>query len=542
MVSPKLMPEFNLSIPTIAGDPLEIELKTGDVLFALGANGSGKSSLMLHVYQSHKDRARKIAAHRRTWFTSNATDLSPEARRNTEVNLKNLDKGLDSRWKDDMAAQRTSIAIYDLVHAENVRHREISQALTKGDVKKAKEDAPIGVINGLLRLSGIPIEISLGEGEELLASKNGREPLFSIARLSDGERNALLIAASVLTVPTGTLIIIDEPERHLHRSIISPLLTELFSRRADCTFIVSTHEVLLPADNPKSQTVLVREVKYSGQAPEAWGLDLVVDASDIDEDLRTDILGARRNILFVEGEKKRSLNLPIYDILFPGVSVIPRATGREVANATKGLRNAENLHWVHAAGLVDGDGRTEAQKAKLLDDGVFTLPFFSVEAIYYLPSIMTRLAQKQSDLTGDDATGKSEKAIEAVLKAIGPHKKRLAKRAVEQSVRATVMSQLPKWRNFAKKLEIGLDIPAIVKTEVEAIEALIADRDLQTIICRYPLRDTPALDRVATKLGFQGRKQYEKAVRKLLLDDPNVVKEIRSPLGPVLAEFGVSDE
>ncbi len=57
-----------------------------------------------------------------------------------------------------------------------------------------------------------------------IASKSGG-PHYSVAKLSDGERNALLIAATVLSVTPETLLLIDEPERHLHRSIISPPLT-----------------------------------------------------------------------------------------------------------------------------------------------------------------------------------------------------------------------------------------------------------------------------------------------------------------------------
>ena len=44
--------------------------------------------------------------------------------------------------------------------------------------------------------------------------------MYGAAELSDGERNALLISAEILTAKDGTLLIIDEPERHLHRSII----------------------------------------------------------------------------------------------------------------------------------------------------------------------------------------------------------------------------------------------------------------------------------------------------------------------------------
>ena len=65
-------------------------------------------------------------------------------------------------------------------------------------VELSKKDAPIKLINELLRLSNIPVEISVQESEQVMASRNGG-PKYSISELSDGERNALLIAANVLT-------------------------------------------------------------------------------------------------------------------------------------------------------------------------------------------------------------------------------------------------------------------------------------------------------------------------------------------------------
>ena len=148
------------------------------------------------------------------------------------------------------------MAIYDLVDAENVRARGIAGAIDSNNFDLAKElrkkDAPIKIINELLKLSSIPVTIAIHENAQIVASKNGSPP-YRIAELSDGERNAILIAASVLTAK-GTLLLIDEPERHLHRAIISPLLAELFVRRPDCPFVVSTHDLMLPLDNPTART------------------------------------------------------------------------------------------------------------------------------------------------------------------------------------------------------------------------------------------------------------------------------------------------
>ena len=50
---------LNLTIPQISGDPLNINIEVGDILFVLGANGSGKSSVMHKFYTAHHTNSRR---------------------------------------------------------------------------------------------------------------------------------------------------------------------------------------------------------------------------------------------------------------------------------------------------------------------------------------------------------------------------------------------------------------------------------------------------------------------------------------------------
>lgn len=314
---------FTLSVPTTAGAELKFELAEGEVLFVVGANGSGKSSLLHRFSMLQHGKSRRISAHRQTWFSQHFASLSPDHKRQLDEQVRGHDIQPYSRWKDDYSSQRPGMAIYDLLDAENVRARHIAAAVTNGDLKlaaaKAQKNSPLAVINELLRLAGVPISLTVEQNEQVLASRR-QGPPYSVVELSDGERNALLLAAEVLTVPPGTLVLVDEPERHLHRSIISPLLTLLFARRPDCAFVVSTHEIMLPLDNGSAKTLLVRDCTYSEQVAQrplsavTWDADLLDSASGIDEALKRDILGARRRVLFVEGNATTSLDAPLYSL------------------------------------------------------------------------------------------------------------------------------------------------------------------------------------------------------------------------------------
>ena len=532
---------IDLSIRQQNGGALTVPLDVGQCIFVLGANGTGKSSLMHAFYTSNNAHSRRISAHRQTWFSSNALSLSPEQRRQTEQNILGTDTSAQSRWKDDYSAQRANIAIYDLIDAENVRARGIAGAVDGDNINLAKElskkDAPIKLINELLKQSSIPIEISVHQNEQVMASKSGGAP-YSVAELSDGERNALLISANVLTVPAGTLLLIDEPERHLHRSIISPLLTLLFQKRADCMFVVSTHDVLLPLDNPSSRTILIRSCTYDGQTVSYWDVDIVPADAPIDDGVKKDILGSRRKVVFVEGNDKNSLDKPLYSLVFPSVSVVAKGGCKEVETAVAGIRGAPDLHWVHAFGIIDNDGRTPAGIASLQAAGVYAIAVYMVESVYYHPEIQRRVADRHALVTGEDAATRVTAARDAALTAVALHAARMCARAIEKKIHDRIDAMHPTQAQIAAgtPVNIAIDVAAQLATEQAAFQALVAAQDVERIVCRYPVRETPALTQIASRLGFQDKEQYENAVRKLLMDDATALTFVRNLFGTLYAD------
>jgi ABC-type Mn2+/Zn2+ transport system ATPase subunit len=535
---------FNLDVPLTVDGPLNLSVDVGQTLFILGANGTGKSSLIQRFFTFHAGSALRLSAHRQTWFASNTIDLSAQQKRQTEQGILATDTNPHSRWRDDYAGARASIAIYDLINAENVRARKIAGAVDNENIelarKLAKEDAPIKIINELLRLSNLPIEISVHESEQVVASKSGGTQ-YSISELSDGERNALLVAANVLTVKAGTIVFIDEPERHLHRSIISPLLTLLFEERKDCAFVISTHDVTLPIDNPTARTLLLRGCTCSGNTINQWDADLVAADAEIEDDLKRDILGARRKLLFVEGEE-HSLDKALYALVFPNVSVVAKSSCQDVERAVFGVRGAAGLHWLHAFGIIDNDRRTQEEIGRMHAKGVHALSAFSVESIYYHPELQKRVAQRQSAVTGANVQEMVDSAKKAALNAVQTQIQRLSERAVEATLRQNGMRQLPRREDIAaaKAINVTIDVPKVVAEEAARLQQACAAADLASVIAHYPVRETQALDKIAKHLCFQTRDQYQSAVRKLLMDDAGALEFVRGLFGALPAEIGTA--
>lgn len=514
---------------------MEFSLSVGDVLYLLGANGTGKSSLVSRLFNEHQVNSKRISAHRQTWFESNTLDMTPRARQDFDNQFRLQDASLRARYWEWNPAKRAGMAIYDLIDADTMQERGIARQVRAGDIpaaqRAAQNPSPLQVINELMALSNLSIEISLAEGQKIVARKNGGDA-YSIAELSDGERNAFLIAADVLTAKPGTLIIVDEPERHLHRSIISPLLKLLFDRRNDCAFIVSTHEPMLPLDTPNASALLLRSCAYQGQQVQGWTADMLTSGISIDDELKADIVGSRRKIIFVEGTA-RSLDLPLYILLFPKVSVVPKEGCRDVEHAVRGLRGAGDVHWVSAWGIVDNDQRDAEDVARLKEAGVWALSHYSVESLYYHPNIISRIAERQATLVGVNAEELFEGAISTAVTAAAANREHLVTSAVLRSTRTEFARKMPSRTDVQNSaaVNVEVDVAALRAAEQDRFDTLVSKSDWDGLLTRYPLRECAAFDRVVDELRIKDRATYQAAVLKLVQDDQAVVDELRALLG-----------
>lgn len=78
---------FNLNFLDQNAELHRLQIETGEMLFVLGANGAGKSSLMFLFNHQNLGVTRKISAHRQTWMESDTLDLTPSGKVATEQNI-----------------------------------------------------------------------------------------------------------------------------------------------------------------------------------------------------------------------------------------------------------------------------------------------------------------------------------------------------------------------------------------------------------------------------------------------------------------------
>ncbi|MCY7279468.1 MAG: AAA family ATPase, partial [Sphingomonas bacterium] len=302
-------------------------------------------------------------------------------------------------------------------------------------------NSPLDRLNHLLAAATLPIRALLANSE--LRVRRGAAA-YSLARSSDGESSALFIISVVLSSYAGTIFIIDEPELHLHRSIVVPLLAGLIRERPDCYFLISTHELELPTVIESSAVIAVRSCNWSGETVVNWDVDVLPASSEIPEDLRVDVLGSQRRILFVEGENS-SLDQPMYALLFPKVSVRHKRGCKEVRNAVVGLRATFADHAIEPFGLVDNDEMSPSEKAALEADAVYALGVFTVESLYCSSALRNALAVRQADTHGVTPAELLQQALEKSIESLGKAEtlSHLAARLCERTLRGKVLGAIP---------------------------------------------------------------------------------------------------
>ncbi|HFF9859226.1 MULTISPECIES: AAA family ATPase [Serratia] len=497
----------------------------GQVLFILGANGAGKSSLIYHALRNLGDNNNivLISAHRQIWFDTSVIDMSNSEFASTlEYLQNNVRYSNTSRWKVEDARQ-SKLPIIRLKKAINRRNRDVADKVDARDIDGALKVSvsPKEIINSVLISSGMPITIDHDDEDNIIAvnSKYNPPAIYSISQLSDGEKNAITISADVISALPGTLFIIDEPERHLHRSVSSPLLSELIAIRPDCFFIVSTHDIGLASDMDNSQILLVKSCKYRSEIAISWNTELIRDPGSIPDHIKKDIIGAKEKVIFIEGINS-SLDIGLYKSIFPNVSLIPKEGCEDVAISVRGIRGNDKLGWVNAFGLVDNDNKKTEEIDSLKSDFIFTLKYHSIESIFYHPVMIEFFIKKYGNIFEIDISVMNiiKQDILAVL-IDSSKKKDLCSLAVNKSVRWMFNQLMPSHRGGFENKSVSINAGDIYSNELSIYEDALERKDVNFLIERYSIRRTGMIDKIIRRLNCPNRAFYETKIMSLVRDD-----------------------
>ena len=422
---------MHYEIPHTSGEPIQFDLVPGETLYITGANGSGKSALLLELLaQSGGSDTRWLSARRQVHLSAvegssgiiNYVHLDyrrdSEDRQSIFENQLNREFLTDGRWQEQEAKDRLTKPLFELVTRENERARTIAYSFDDADRETENEiptlpSSPIRSVNDVLSETGLKTSVKIGADGKLLAA-NQEGVSYDIAQASDGERGAVIAAATVVTAPEGSVILIDEPDRHLHRSVLVPFMRALTDSRNDCTFIVATYEPALLDSDQNARTLVVESCTWSDDTPSSWDVTEIASGQSLPEEVRAAILGAREKIIFVEGGRE-SLDYRLYSILFPNAVIRGIGGYGDVENAVRWLRQNNDHTRIEAVGIVDGDGRSLELTTANAHTGIHVLDVYCIECLYYCEEALEAVANFTSPIIERNAEELVREVKELVL-------------------------------------------------------------------------------------------------------------------------------
>ena len=116
-----------------------------------------------------------------------------------------------------------------------------------------------------------------------------------------------------------------------------------------------------------------------------------IEEPDLPENLLFDILGSRKNVLFVEGDSS-SYDTQLYSVLYPNYHVVACGGCSQVIARTKAFRNCQALHDCEVYGIIDRDYRCDHEIDKYKADNIYTLEVAEVENLFLVEELVRVMA------------------------------------------------------------------------------------------------------------------------------------------------------
>ena len=233
---------MDVSIATEDGSCI-LSLSSGTIIIIAGPNGVGKSALLAELYRLlGEDVATYLPGHRQINFNTNWDAIQS----GVEALYKRLFEHADhfNRHKNSWAEEQFKSELRILQNRENEFNRNNLKLIkSRGSFLPHTDscnDSPIDIVNKIFSQANFSICFGLDE-TGISVSRRGSES-YSVEAMSDGERAALYICAAFCNRSSGSVLLIDEPEKHLDRTISTIFIEACLRSRNDICVILSTHE------------------------------------------------------------------------------------------------------------------------------------------------------------------------------------------------------------------------------------------------------------------------------------------------------------
>jgi ABC-type cobalamin/Fe3+-siderophores transport system ATPase subunit len=409
-------------LPNRSGTTDTETLECENNIVIIGANGSGKTRLgtWIENFPQQSLTVHRISAQKALNIPDYAVLRNLEqAERDLFFGTSNPNANIGYRLSHKWGSNPATFLLNDydkllstLFAKSAKRDRDyITNAREKGTYELVP-DAPIDKIIELWKDVMPQREIYFDDGK-VMACKSGQTKYHG-KEMSDGERVTLYLIGQCLCVPENSIIVIDEPEIHLHKALMARLwnkVEEVCSPSILLLYI--THDLDFAVSRKEAKKIWIKE--YDGV--NSWVWDDVPDVEEIPENLTLEIIGSRKGIIFCEGEKA-GYDFILYQAMFPEHHIVPSGSCEKVIESTKAMRNTPSLNYLDAYGIIDSDYRTEDEINELKESGIYTIDVAEVENLFCIEPLLKIVAVNQGYNPDDKGREVTEFVIECLSKEL----------------------------------------------------------------------------------------------------------------------------
>ncbi|HMJ44879.1 MAG TPA: AAA family ATPase, partial [Pseudolabrys sp.] len=387
---------MRFEIPT-AHSPFIFELSEGQSAVLIGANGAGKTRLGVYLetqFSNQSNEVHRIGAHRSLTMNTKMEVVDFQRAENffrtgTAEGL--LGYRIGNRWQNQPAT--ALLTDFDhLVRALYSEEHKISSAHLRQHRRDLSTQPPETKLDKVKRVWDAVLphrELVLLAADLKVRSTSASGAEYDAGQMSDGERVIFYLIAQCMMVRPGCAVIVDEPELHIHKAILSKVWDAIESERSDCSFLYLTHDLEFATSRRGAKKIVVVSFDI---ASSTWDVASLPESMELPEDIVAKIVGSRLPILFVEGNDS-SLDLAVYRRVYTEHTVLAIGSCDEVIHAVATFNRHPALHRVGCAGLIDADGRDTALADALASRQIQMLPVSEIENLFALPATFTQLAK-----------------------------------------------------------------------------------------------------------------------------------------------------
>lgn len=421
----------------------------------VGANGSGKSHLGAWI-ELHNNNVLRISAQRALSIPDMINIINEDAAWKKIYYGNTTQTNKDYKWQ---WGKYTSTLVNDYESVlSSVFSRESNDLRSFKDLydQGNRPDGYETIVEKIQKIWNAVLPQRELVIEKFEAKAKYKDELYKAGFMSDGERVCLYLIAQCLITPENHIIVIDEPEIHLHTSIMKKLWDEIERYCPNKTFVYITHDLNFATSRKTATKIWVQS--YDGH--DNWEISQIEDNDDIPEDLFLQVLGTRSPVLFVEGGKS-SYDLPLYKEVFGDYLVIPCDNCQKVIELTKAFNNekVKSLHTYDVKGLIDHDFLTVPEKESYLKQNIYTLDVSEVENLFLIEPLI-KLAAKQ---IGNDENEVFQKVSDSLFELMEQNKYGIINSICVKEIRH-------KLNGFSSKSNNGKEIQSDLNNHISEID------------------------------------------------------------------------